>query len=39
MEFVKRMRGEGVVSVPLNPRNLKSELYREQAGFVKRILG
>jgi len=33
-EFAKRHRGDGVVSVPLNPGNLDSELYRNVQGAL-----
>jgi NAD(P)-dependent dehydrogenase (short-subunit alcohol dehydrogenase family) len=37
-EFAKRYRGDGIVSVPLNPGNLDSELYRTQGRLVSRVL-
>lgn len=36
-EFAKRYRADGVVSIPLNPGNLKSDLYRHMSpllGFI-----
>lgn len=42
VEFAKRYRGDGVVSVPLNPGNLNSELYRTLPGpaawFLRTLL-
>ena len=38
MEFGRRFGGEGVLSVPLNPGNLDSELYRSQGGIVRWVL-
>ncbi|GAW25441.1 putative short-chain dehydrogenase [Rosellinia necatrix] len=37
-EFATRHRADGVVSVPLNPGALDSELWREQASVVKSIM-
>lgn len=37
VEFAKRYKAEGVVSIPLNPGNLKSELFRAQ-GVGMRIM-
>jgi len=37
VEFARRFKGDGLVSVPLNPGNLSSELYREW-GFVLRFV-
>jgi retinol dehydrogenase-12 len=37
-EFAKRYREEGIVSIPLNPGNLDSELYRSQGGVVRWVL-
>ncbi|KAE9365733.1 NAD(P)-binding protein [Stipitochalara longipes BDJ] len=37
-EFSNRYGGEGVLSIPLNPGNLDSELYRSQGGVVKWVL-
>ena len=31
VEFARRYKAEGVVSIPLNPGNLTSDLYREQS--------
>lgn len=33
-EFARRYRSSGIVSVPLNPGNLDSELWRTQGAFV-----
>lgn len=30
VEFAKRFKAKGIISVPLNPGNLKSDLYRNQ---------
>ncbi|KAI1076701.1 NAD(P)-binding protein [Whalleya microplaca] len=37
VEYAKRHRADGVISIPLNPGNLMSDLYRD-AGLVLRIL-
>lgn len=37
VEFALRHQASGVISVPLNPGNLQSELYRGQ-GFLMKIL-
>ncbi|OTA67956.1 putative short-chain dehydrogenase [Hypoxylon sp. EC38] len=37
VEFAKRYKADGVISVPLNPGNLSSELYRDQKGFMKLV--
>lgn len=37
-EFAKRHKSDGVVSVPLNPGNLNSELYRNQGPVLSFIL-
>lgn len=38
VEFAKRYRADGVVSIPLNPGNLASDLYRDQSGMVFKFL-
>jgi retinol dehydrogenase 12 len=35
VEYAKRHRADGIVSVPLNPGNLRSELYRDQPRVFK----
>lgn len=35
VEYARRHREDGVVSVPLNPGNLQSDLYREQGLTIK----
>ncbi|KAI0169712.1 putative short-chain dehydrogenase [Hypoxylon sp. FL1284] len=35
VEFAKRYKADGVISVPLNPGNLASELYRDQTMLFK----
>ncbi|KAI0833103.1 putative short-chain dehydrogenase [Hypoxylon sp. FL0890] len=35
VEFAKRYKADGVISIPLNPGNLSSELYRKQKGLMK----
>ena len=35
VEFAKRLRASGVVSVPLNPGNIASDLYRDQSWIMK----
>ncbi|KAL7625754.1 hypothetical protein AAE478_004977 [Parahypoxylon ruwenzoriense] len=35
VEFAKRYKADGVISIPLNPGNLASDLYREQKGLFK----
>lgn len=37
-EFAKLYKGDGIVSVPLNPGNLDSELYRTQGRWMVRVL-
>lgn len=37
VEFAKRYKDDGVISIPLNPGNLASDLYRNTAGLVKMI--
>ncbi|KAI0376624.1 putative short-chain dehydrogenase [Hypomontagnella monticulosa] len=37
VEFAKRYSAEGVISIPLNPGNLASDLYRDQKGLMKLI--
>ncbi|OTA85452.1 hypothetical protein M434DRAFT_82686 [Hypoxylon sp. CO27-5] len=37
VEFAKRYKTDGVISIPLNPGNLSSELYRDQKGFMKLV--
>lgn len=34
VEFAKRYKADGVISIPLNPGNLASDLYRDQSGFM-----
>ncbi|KAK0636858.1 hypothetical protein B0T17DRAFT_613528 [Bombardia bombarda] len=34
-KFAKRHKIDGVISIPLNPGNLSSDLYREAAGAFK----
>lgn len=36
-EYARRHREDGVVSVPLNPGNLQSDLYRDQGFFLKMV--
>jgi len=38
-EFARRYRASGVVSVPLNPGNLKSELARHRGWVERKVLG
>ncbi|KAF2158979.1 hypothetical protein M409DRAFT_30513 [Zasmidium cellare ATCC 36951] len=38
VEFAKRHRNDGVVSVPCNPGHLSSELYRDGGALFKRVL-
>jgi NAD(P)-dependent dehydrogenase (short-subunit alcohol dehydrogenase family) len=35
VEFARRYKKDGVISIPLNPGNLASELYRDQGTFFK----
>lgn len=35
VEFAKRYKAEGVISIPLNPGNLASELYRDMKGLMR----
>ncbi|KAI5859446.1 putative short-chain dehydrogenase [Durotheca rogersii] len=35
VEFARRYRADGVISIPLNPGNLASDLYRDQGGLFK----
>ena len=37
VEYALRHQADGIVSVPLNPGNLQSELYRDQ-GFLMRLM-
>ena len=37
-EFAKRYREEGIVSVPLHPGNLDSEIWRRQGGILRWVL-
>lgn len=37
VEFAKRYAADGVISIPLNPGNLDSELYREQGKIFKLV--
>ncbi|KAI8960086.1 short-chain dehydrogenase [Daldinia sp. FL1419] len=34
VEFAKRYKADGIISIPLNPGNLSSDLYRNQSGFM-----
>ncbi|KAI1135654.1 putative short-chain dehydrogenase [Hypoxylon sp. FL0543] len=34
VEFAKRYKADGVISIPLNPGNLSSDLYRNQKGLM-----
>ncbi|KAI1377174.1 putative short-chain dehydrogenase [Hypoxylon crocopeplum] len=38
VEFAKRYKADGVISIPLNPGNLRSDLYRDQKGLFKHFL-
>lgn len=38
VEFAKRYKADGVISIPINPGNLSSDLYREQTRFIFRLL-
>ncbi|KAI2465640.1 hypothetical protein F4781DRAFT_408401 [Annulohypoxylon bovei var. microspora] len=38
VEFAKRYKADGVISIPLNPGNLASDLYRDQKGFMKLVM-
>jgi retinol dehydrogenase 12 len=35
VEYALRQQANGVISVPLNPGNLQSELYRDQGFFMR----
>jgi len=37
-EFAKRFKADGVVSIPLNPGNLNTDLWRAQGGVMKTFL-
>lgn len=37
-EFARRCETDGVVSIPLNPGNLKTNLYHEMGSVVKKIM-
>ncbi|OKL64712.1 hypothetical protein UA08_00525 [Talaromyces atroroseus] len=37
VEYAKRHRKDGIVSVPLNPGNLASDLYRDQTNWLFRM--
>ena len=37
-EYALRQKANGVVSVPMNPGNLRSELYRDQGVFARGLL-
>ncbi|KAK3316935.1 putative estradiol 17 beta-dehydrogenase [Apodospora peruviana] len=37
VEYAKRYKGNGIVSVPINPGNLQTELARDQKAMVKLI--
>jgi NAD(P)-dependent dehydrogenase (short-subunit alcohol dehydrogenase family) len=42
VEYAKRYKSEGIISIPLNPGNLTSELFRDQVfpfSWVARMLG
>ncbi|EXJ85077.1 hypothetical protein A1O3_05752 [Capronia epimyces CBS 606.96] len=38
VEFAKHYRADGVVSIPLNPGNLASDLYREQTSLICKLM-
>ncbi len=38
VEFARRFKDDGVVSIPLNPGNLNSNLAHEHSGFVRFLL-
>ena len=38
IEFAKRCEAEGVLSVPCNPGNLRSDLYRDHPAFFKWVI-
>ncbi|KAM5343768.1 hypothetical protein ACJ41O_012305 [Fusarium nematophilum] len=38
VEYAKRYQAKGVMSIPLNPGNLSSDLYRDQTSFLFRFL-
>ncbi|KAI1851794.1 hypothetical protein JX265_013151 [Neoarthrinium moseri] len=38
VEFARRHKADGVLSIPLNPGNLASELYRDQGAIFKLFL-
>lgn len=38
VEFAKRCKADGVISIPMNPGNLASDLYREQTSFIFRLM-
>ncbi|KIW94926.1 uncharacterized protein Z519_04905 [Cladophialophora bantiana CBS 173.52] len=38
VECARRLHGDGVVSVPINPGNLNTELARQHPAFIQRIL-
>jgi retinol dehydrogenase-12 len=35
VEFAKRYKADGIISIPLNPGNLSSDLYRDQGSVFK----
>ncbi|KAI1453286.1 putative short-chain dehydrogenase [Annulohypoxylon moriforme] len=35
VEFAKRYKADGVISIPLNPGNLASDLYRDMKGLMR----
>ncbi|CAG8974766.1 hypothetical protein HYALB_00000378 [Hymenoscyphus albidus] len=39
VEFANRHRADGVISIPLNPGNLTSELFRDQNSVMKFVSG
>ncbi|UPK92890.1 hypothetical protein LCI18_003825 [Fusarium solani-melongenae] len=38
VEYAKKHRSDGVVSIPLNPGNLQSDLYRDRTSFLFRFM-
>ncbi|KAI1098851.1 putative short-chain dehydrogenase [Jackrogersella minutella] len=38
VEYAKRYKADGVISIPLNPGNLSSDLYRDAKGLMKLFL-
>ncbi|CAH0027954.1 unnamed protein product [Clonostachys rhizophaga] len=39
VEYARRHKEDGIICVPLNPGNLASDLYRDQAGIFKFFVG